>query len=86
MSRFEYLRTQRCAIGWFCDGPIQVHHHTGGRGRGQKADDSRTFPLCMKHHAEFHNASGHFRDWSKTHRREWQDMMVARFTPAEDVF
>jgi hypothetical protein len=40
---------------------------------GQKAPDTNAFPICAKHHDEFHRASGYFRYWSKADRREWQD-------------
>lgn len=81
MDRLEQLRTMECALTLYDpfaphDGPIDAHHHTGHRGIGIKSDDSKTFPLCHKHHMDFHDAKGIFRDWNKQRRREWQDQMV----------
>lgn len=92
-AHLSFLRTQLCAARLAtsealteCDGHIEAHHHTGGRGRGQKTSDHRAFPLCLKHHRDFHAAAGVFRDWTKAERRAWQDAMVERFKPAEEVF
>lgn len=62
-----------------CDGPVEAHHHTGHRGMSQKNDDEKTFPLCHRHHMDFHDARGMFRPWSKDARRMWQDQMVAKY-------
>jgi hypothetical protein len=48
---------------------------------GQKSSDMRTFPLCRKHHHDFHNALGMFRDWDKNERREWQVRMGDLYEP-----
>ena len=45
-----------------------------------KAPDCDTFPLCQKHHREFHDASGFFRGWTKQERRAWQDEAVVTTT------
>ena len=73
-----YIRGLPCAV---CDrpAPSEAHHHTGGRGRGQKADDRRTIPLCRVCHTDFHAACGFFKFYDKAARREWQDRMVERY-------
>lgn len=65
-----------CVTATPCLGPVQAHHATYGRGRGQKVDDSLVFPLCLGHHRAFHDASGLFKSWTKARRREWQEAMV----------
>lgn len=64
-----------------CDGDVQAHHHTGRRGLGQKATDREAFPLCAKHHHDFHAARGIFYRWSHEDRRQWQDAMVELYWP-----
>ncbi len=88
MSALSRTREGACACAGEpgfgpCEGTIHAHHHTGGRGRGQKADDERTFPLCWKHHNDFHSATGGFRDKDKAWRREWQDRMVMLHAPID---
>ncbi len=87
-----WVRTQPCsACG--SPGPNEAHHHTDGktsveqsrsrnalggkRGRGQKADDSETMALCLKHHRQLHDFSGFFSDFDNASRRAWQDARVA---------
>jgi hypothetical protein len=44
----EWVRTQPCAV---CSSFRWIEAaHTGGRGLGQKADDTRCIPLCRAHH------------------------------------
>lgn len=89
-GHLDFIRTQPCCryvpFVQDCSGPTQAHHHTGGRGRGQKSEDERSMPLCSKHHREFHSATGAFGGWRKTERREWQDRMVELYKPDPDVF
>lgn len=59
-----------------CMGPIQAHHHTHGRGKGTKVADTETMPLCLKHHHDFHAATGAFKTMDQEARRAWQDAMV----------
>lgn len=50
-----YVRQQTCA---FCGAdPPNSAHHEGPRGMGQKTDDYRTIPLCVKCHHEYHLGS-----------------------------
>lgn len=69
-----------------CGGSTEAHHSTHGRGMAQKTDDSRAFPLCQKHHREFHSLSGHFKGWTKEQIHKWQDEMSERYKPAEEIF
>ncbi len=87
MSRLEKLRGYDCAASDFalalndpCSLELDIHHDTGRRGMGQKSSDERTFPLCHKHHMDFHAARGIFRDWDKVRRHAWQDRQVETFT------
>lgn len=84
------IRTLRCAIGRDCYGNIQAHHSTHGRGMSQKTHDHSVIPLCLKHHAEFHGATGRFKGWKKAERNGWQDAMVSVYRPkatsSDDVF
>lgn len=90
----DWIRSLVCAVKRYpfegatiCRGVVEAHHHTSGRGRGQKSEDRRSFPLCVKHHRrEFHapqwtgsRAQGSFYGWGKAKRREWQDAMVAKY-------
>ena len=49
-----------------------------------KAGDDTAIPLCEKHHAEWHGASGTFRTMDKVDRRRWSDTAIqvtqARYT------
>lgn len=58
--------------------PTTAHHHTGGRGLGQRAHDHKTIALCFVCHDDFHQARGFFRGMAKRERREWQDDQVKR--------
>lgn len=56
---------------------VEAHHHTKGRGRGQRGSDREAFPLCKLCHHLFHAAAGIFRSMDKAARRKWQDDQVA---------
>jgi hypothetical protein len=86
MTRLEKLRAYSCGASDFalamndpCSLEIDVHHQTGG-GMALKSSDERAFPLCHKHHMDFHAARGVFRDWDKARRRAWQDRLVETYT------
>lgn len=68
-----------------CTGPTQAHHRTGA-GMALKASDHEAFPLCLGHHAQFHNAGGIFREWTREQRNFWQDSMCRLYCPDEEVF
>lgn len=69
-----------------CDGRVDPHHDTHGRGMGQKTDDERAIPLCRKHHDEFHDGHGFFEHMDKAARHEWHDRAAAEYKPWDDVF
>ena len=84
------LRKMNCAmtsplngIPVGCSGPIEAHHRTGA-GLALKADDHEAFPLCLRHHRDFHDAKGIFAKWTKTERKEWQNRMVAEYAPTKE--
>lgn len=66
----QWVRQQLCAVCGHKP-PNQAHHATGG-GMGMKSPDSEAFPLCHKHHREFHDLNGHFAGWTKQDRKDWQ--------------
>lgn len=63
-----------------CFGPIEAHHRTGS-GLALKASDHEAFPLCQKHHRDFHDSKGMFRSWTKQEKKDWQSTMVERYRP-----
>lgn len=88
MSRIKKLREFPCAIqddpgwepggDWECSPDLDIHHRTGA-GMALKADDEKTFPLCHRHHMDFHQQRGLFRLWSKEAKHRWQDEMIERY-------
>jgi hypothetical protein len=83
----QWLHGQPCAMQP-CGAATQAHHSTnapaeqhgkslgGRRGKSQRPDDAHAFPLCLRHHGQFHDASGPFRGWDREARRAWQDEQV----------
>lgn len=57
---------------------MEAHHPTGA-GLALKADDSKAFPLCVKHHRERHDHQGYFKELSKAERKLWEAEMVATY-------
>lgn len=92
-----HLRKRACAVQPCNSFGVTGHHSTNGeteqhskslggrRGKGQRVSDRDAFSLCIRHHAEFHDARGHFRDWSKAERRLWQDEQVRRYREAYEA-
>ncbi len=83
-ARKAFVKRFVCVVGGRKCGPSDPHHEIDGhgenrKGMGQTAPDARTFPLCRKHHEDFHNGRGFCRGWSKQQRRYWQDQEIARF-------
>jgi hypothetical protein len=86
----QWLHSQPCAMQP-CGAAVQAHHSTnapaehhgksfgGRRGKSQRPDDAHAFALCLRHHAQFHDASGPFRDWTREKRRAWQDEQVTAY-------
>lgn len=57
--------------------PSEAHHTTFGRGKGQKAADNETMPLCLLCHEGLHKLNGEFKDFDQLQLREWQGQQVA---------
>lgn len=57
---------------------MEAHHPTGA-GLALKADDSKAFPLCTKHHRERHDHAGYFKAMTKADRKLWEADMVANY-------
>lgn len=71
--------------GYTCSPDVEAHHRTGA-GLALKASDHEAFPLCRKHHREFHDANGLFKGWTRAQRKEWQQHMVKLYQPIDEVF
>lgn len=74
----EFVRSLPCCA---CGkpGPSHAHHETGaGRGKGQKAPDNRTIPLCFQCHRDFHQVGGRFDGFTFESKRLWQEMEIER--------
>lgn len=92
-AHLKMIRTYPCvaaplrrAVGPYeCSMIIEAHHPTGG-GLALKTPDSEAFPLCTKHHADFHALRGVFKGWTKERIHEWQKNMSDRFRPIDEVF
>ncbi len=75
-------------IGRICEGWSEADH-AGKRGMGQKCSDYETIPLCVTHHRERTDGTGHFKGWNKARMRSWLDRQIAlvqghgRFLKAE---
>ena len=50
MSDVAALSCVACRNAGYGDTPAEVHHIRDGVGRGQRADDTETIPLCPPHH------------------------------------
>lgn len=61
-----------------CQGPVEAHHPTGA-GLALKADDSKSYPLCRRHHRDRHDATGAFHDMDKATRKLWEAEMVEKY-------
>lgn len=44
----------------------------GKRGLSQRPDDRFAFTICLRHHGQFHSATGPFSDWDNKQRNAWQ--------------
>jgi len=53
-----------------CEGEMHAHH------AGPKKNDSTAVPLCWKHHGQWHDANGVFKDWRKEERRAWAEASI----------
>ncbi len=61
-----YIRKQPCLVCGGAQGP-SVAHHEGNGGKGLKASDYDTVPLCPVHHGERH---------SRPSREFWDDHRI----------
>lgn len=70
-----WLRAQRCVLGerMECAGPMVAHHHTHRRPFSRRAHDKDAMPFCDKHHVQFHNAAGFFKEMRHAERTAFQD-------------
>lgn len=59
-------------------GPSEAHHTTFGRGKGQKAPDRESMPLCLRCHHGLHSVSGEFKGFNQEQLRAWQGEQVER--------
>ena len=63
--------------GVHCYGRTHAHH--AGRGSmGKKAPDDTAVPLCLKHHQDWHGASGYFKEMGQEARREWAEEAIMK--------
>jgi hypothetical protein len=83
----KHLRSLRCCMfDGQCTGVgVEAHHTTRGRGVGQKSSDTAAFPFCMRHHAQFHRASGDFEGWDRARRAAFQDEMSRKYRAAYEA-
>lgn len=83
-KHLERLRAMPCALGCGHPGPSDAHHSTHNRGMGQRAHDHEAFPLCHRHHMDFHGATGAFREMTHDERTRFQLKMVEFYRPREE--
>ena len=70
-----WVRTLPCLIANTCWGGTHAHHAIHLSQGGTDAD---AIPLCMRHHAHWHNPiSGVFKGWSKMERWAWSLTQIA---------
>lgn len=73
-----FVRSLPCCV-YGAAAPSHAHHEIGGgRGKGQKAPDTRTMPLSFRAHREFHDGTGFCKGWSVEKRMEWQSSEIDR--------
>lgn len=90
MDRLKILKTLPCVV---CGRtPVDIAHSNQskhGKGRGLKADDYYTIPLCRMHHIEY----DHFTSMNRSQSVVWFDKMhektnamIEMLNHQEDVF
>jgi hypothetical protein len=87
-SYLAWVRTRPCVyVGardvqrlWPCSGPTEPDHESMGRGKGTKADDDRSYPICHRHHMDRHGLCGPFKGWVRDQLRAW---IAARIDEAQ---
>lgn len=86
-DRVHFLHSQACACHP-CPAPpreIEVNHPTYGRGLSQRGNDKDSFPMCGKHHRQFHAGKGYFEGWSREKRRAWQIEQAQKYQGIYDA-
>lgn len=76
-AHLSWIRTLPCLVGTGCEGRVQAHHLTLGRGLSQKSADADTLPMCDRHHKSLHRYAGFFKDFNREQRADWQRAMLA---------
>ena len=90
-----WVRTQPCAAQPCAATPCEANHSTvaptyapgerqpkqlpGRRGKGQKSADYYAFPLCSRHHGQFHRIVGYFEGWTGAELERWQNAQSALY-------
>jgi hypothetical protein len=90
-----WVRKQPCACQPCAARDIEANHSTvaptyapgertpkqlpGRRGKGQKSADYYAFPLCSRHHGQFHRLTGAFAGWSGDELERWQNEQSAAY-------
>lgn len=84
-AHLEFVRRLPCCL---CNrGPrSEPHHDTEKRGMGQKADDTRTIPMCHRHHMDAQSYAGPFKGWDKYRMRAWFEEQLARVMAAKEEY
>jgi hypothetical protein len=83
----KHLRGLRCCMfDGQCTGVgVEAHHSTRNRGMSQRGSDTEAFPLCLRHHRQFHDGAGDFKGWDRAQRRAFQDAMSAKYRAAYEA-
>jgi hypothetical protein len=78
----SWVHRQECAAQPCADRQIEANHSTRGRGLGQRTHDSKAFPLCGRHHRQFHDerVTGFFAGWTRDEVNRWQDEMSSKYS------
>lgn len=72
-----WVRTQPCKVPGCASTLIHAHHAGRRPGVGLKASDITAIPLCLHHHACWHQAIGVFAGLSKLERFAWSQRAIA---------
>ena len=86
-----WVKGQPCVVGgWRCH-ESDPHHIINGKGQqrkgmGQTAADRDCFPLCRRHHEEFHDRKGFSLGWDDAQRLAFQEDEILRLNKIWDDF
>jgi hypothetical protein len=86
-DRVHWLHSQACACHPCAASPreIEVNHPTNGRGLGQRGSDVNAFPMCGKHHRQFHAGKLFFDGWTRQERAAWQAEQARKYQALYDA-